>query len=99
MYTQLVKKWTERADIGTHCRIASSKCRYVQRYNYCSGNFVRHFRIEHPKEARKYGFYRDEGSEDEAPETESEAESVANEVKMESFSLEENEPESPCPDA
>ncbi|KAL9693754.1 hypothetical protein quinque_013039 [Culex quinquefasciatus] len=99
LYTQLVKKWTERDDIGTHCRIASSKCRYVQRYNYCSGNFVRHFRIEHPKEARKYGFFRDQDSDNEAPETESEAESVANEVKMESFSLEGNEPESICPDA
>ncbi|KAL1398075.1 hypothetical protein pipiens_009252 [Culex pipiens pipiens] len=55
---QLTENHIFRDEEGIHCRIASGTCRYVQTSNYIPGNFARHFRTEHPKEAREAGFFR-----------------------------------------
>uniref|UniRef100_A0A1Q3EZG8 Uncharacterized protein n=1 Tax=Culex tarsalis TaxID=7177 RepID=A0A1Q3EZG8_CULTA len=105
--TQLVKQNIEQDETGFRCRISAKKCPYVQKTIFCSSNFVRHFRAEHKKEARKIGFFRgvkvrkrpkaNEWSETES-EPDTEAKTVAQEVKMESFDLDHNEPETICPD-
>lgn len=55
---QLTENHIFRDEEGIHCRIASGTCKYVQTSNYIPGNFARHFRTEHPKEAREAGFFR-----------------------------------------
>lgn len=64
---ELAEKCIFRDENGAHCRIASWPCKYVQSSTFVVGNFVRHFRTEHPKEARKIGFFREKSKPDPVP--------------------------------
>ena len=58
-FRDLVNDHVIQCEGGTKCCISTTPCKYTQ-IKFDAGNFVRHFRTEHPTLAKAKGYFKDD---------------------------------------